>query len=51
MNLSDPFPLSLLNDYLFCRRRTGLKAIEGWRGTNVTCTAKKGQNRCSTLPL
>lgn len=30
----DPFPLSLLNDYLFCQRRAALKAIEGWRGAN-----------------
>ena len=29
------FPLSLLNDYLYCRRRAALKAIEGWRGTNA----------------
>ena len=30
----EKFPLSLLNDYLFCNRRAALKAIEGWRGTN-----------------
>ena len=29
------FPLSLLNDYLYCQRRAALKAIEGWRGTNA----------------
>lgn len=34
MNSPEPFPLSLLNDYLFCQRRAGLKAVEGWRGTN-----------------
>lgn len=34
MNLPDPIPLSLLNDFLFCQRRAALKAIEGWRGTN-----------------
>ena len=28
------FPLSLLNDFLFCQRRAALKAIEGFRGTN-----------------
>ena len=28
------FPLSLLNDFLYCQRRAALKAIEGWRGTN-----------------
>ena len=28
------FPLSLLNDYLYCQRRAALKAIEGLRGTN-----------------
>lgn len=31
----DPLPLSALNDFLFCRRRAGLKFIEGLRGTNV----------------
>lgn len=30
----EKFPLSLLNDYLFCNRRAALKAIEGLRGTN-----------------
>ena len=30
----EAFPLSLLNDYLFCQRRAALKAIEGLRGTN-----------------
>ena len=28
------FPLSLLNDFLYCQRRAALKAIEGWRGAN-----------------
>ena len=32
--LTDPIPLSLLNDYLYCQRRAALKAIEGLRGTN-----------------
>ena len=32
--LPDPFPLSLLNDFLYCQRRAALKAVEGWRGTN-----------------
>ncbi len=27
-------PLSLLNDYLYCPRRAGLKLIEGWRSAN-----------------
>jgi CRISPR-associated exonuclease Cas4 len=31
----DPLPLSLLNDFLFCDRRAGLKMIEGLRGENV----------------
>ena len=31
----EPLLLSLLNDYLFCRRRAGLKMIEGLRGENV----------------
>ena len=34
MQSSDPIPLSLINDYLFCQRRAALKAVEGWRGTN-----------------
>jgi CRISPR-associated exonuclease Cas4 len=28
-------PLSLLNDLLYCPRRAGLKAIEGWREANA----------------
>lgn len=32
---TDPLPLSLLNDYLYCERRAALKVIEGVRGTNV----------------
>jgi CRISPR-associated exonuclease Cas4 len=31
----ESLPLSLLNDYLYCPRRAGLKMIEGWRGENV----------------
>ena len=31
----DPLPLSLLNDFLFCDRRAGLKTIEGLRRANV----------------
>jgi CRISPR-associated exonuclease Cas4 len=27
-------PLSLLNDFLYCPRRAGLKIIEGWRAEN-----------------
>ena len=30
----DPFPLSLLNDFLYCPRRAALKAIEGHRSEN-----------------
>jgi CRISPR-associated exonuclease Cas4 len=30
----DPLPLSLLNDYLYCRRRVALKMVEGWRSGN-----------------
>lgn len=30
----DPLPLSLVNDYLFCPRRAGLKLLEGLRGVN-----------------
>jgi CRISPR-associated exonuclease Cas4 len=30
----DLLPLSLLNDYLFCPRRAGLKLLEGLRGVN-----------------
>ncbi|MGI9172115.1 MAG: CRISPR-associated protein Cas4 [Chthoniobacterales bacterium] len=32
---TDPLPLSLLNDYLFCHRRAALKVVEGWWGENV----------------
>ena len=31
----DPLPLSLLNDFLFCNRRAGLKIVEGLRRANV----------------
>ena len=34
MNPTDPFPLSLLNDFLYCERRAALKAVEGVRETN-----------------
>ncbi len=34
-NPSDPIPLSLINDFLYCDRRAALKVIEGVRGTNV----------------
>jgi CRISPR-associated exonuclease Cas4 len=34
-SMSEPLPLSLLNDFLFCNRRAGLKMIEGLRGENV----------------
>jgi CRISPR-associated exonuclease Cas4 len=30
----EPVPLSLVNDFLYCRRRAALKMIEGWRGAN-----------------
>ena len=30
----EPLPLSLLNDYLYCPRRAGLKIIEGCRAEN-----------------
>jgi len=31
----EPLPLSLLNDFLFCNRRAGLKIVEGLRRENV----------------
>ena len=31
----EALPLSLLNDYLYCPRRAGLKMIEGWRAENM----------------
>jgi len=31
----EALPLSLLNDYLYCPRRTGLKVVEGWRQANA----------------
>ena len=30
----EPLPLSLLNDFLFCNRRAGLKIVEGLRELN-----------------
>ncbi len=30
----EPLPLSLLNDFLYCPPRAGLKVIEGWWGDN-----------------
>ncbi len=30
----EALPLSLLNDYLYCRRRAALKVVEGWRSAN-----------------
>ncbi len=32
--MTDPLPLSLLNDFLYCPRRAALKAIEGYREEN-----------------
>lgn len=34
-NRENALPLSLLNDYLYCPRRAGLKIVEGWREANV----------------
>lgn len=34
MKQLEPIALSLLNDYLYCRRRAALKAIEEYRGAN-----------------
>ncbi len=33
-NRPEPLQLSLLNDFLYCRRRAALKLIEGWREAN-----------------
>lgn len=33
--MTEPLPLSLLNDYLYCPRRAALKIVEGWRAANV----------------
>ena len=35
MSFQEPLPLSLLNDFLFCNRRAGLKIVEGLRRANV----------------
>jgi CRISPR-associated exonuclease Cas4 len=32
--MTESLPLSLLNDYLYCRRRAALKVVEGWRSAN-----------------
>ncbi len=33
--MTEPLPLSLLNDYLYCPRRAALKVVEGWREANA----------------
>ena len=33
--MTEPLPLSLLNDCLYCPRRAALKLVEGWREANV----------------
>ncbi len=33
--IQEMLPLSLLNDFLYCPRRAGLKIIEGWRAENM----------------
>jgi len=33
--MTDPLPLSLINDYLYCPRRAALKEIDGTRSENV----------------
>lgn len=33
--VTEPLPLSLLNDFLYCPRRAALKVVEGWREANV----------------
>ena len=33
--MTDPLPLSIINDFLYCRRRAALKLIEGTRSENV----------------
>lgn len=35
MDSIEIFPLSLLNDFLYCPRRAALKAVEGYRGENI----------------
>ena len=32
--MTEPLPLSLLNDFLYCQRRAALKIVEGWRSDN-----------------
>ena len=32
--MTEPLPLSLLNDFLYCNRRAALKVVEGWRSAN-----------------
>lgn len=32
--MTEPLPLSLLNDSLYCLRRAALKVVEGWREAN-----------------
>ncbi len=46
----EPLPLSLLNDFLYCPRRAGLKVIEGWWGDNEHTTKGELAHEHSDLP-
>jgi CRISPR-associated exonuclease Cas4 len=51
VNLVDePLPLSLLNDYLYCPRRAGLKVVEGWREANAHTLTGDLHHRHADLP-
>jgi CRISPR-associated exonuclease Cas4 len=47
---SDALPLSLLNDFLYCSRRAGLKVIEGWWGDNEHTTKGELAHEHTDLP-
>jgi CRISPR-associated exonuclease Cas4 len=48
--MTDPLPLSLLNDFLYCPRRAGLKAIEGCREENAHTVLGDAVHEHADLP-
>jgi CRISPR-associated exonuclease Cas4 len=49
-NPPEALPLSLLNDFLYCRRRAALKIVEGWREENVHTVRGDIMHEHSDLP-
>ena len=46
----EPLPLSLLNDYLYCPRRAGLKTVEGYREENMHTVLGDAAHEHADLP-